>query len=67
MELVSAIQNEPHFYMVTTKGNLYFLSLHIPHCKIDRWEKQFLGTYETVDEKGQVVTVNRLPSTLCCN
>ena len=53
--------------MITDKGNLYFVSLCLPKSRVDRWESQFLGTYETIDEKGNKVTVNRKPSSICCN
>ena len=64
---MSAIQNEPNFYLITTKGNLYFISLNLSQSSVNKWEKQFLGTYETVDQKGNKVTVHRKPSSICCN
>ena len=45
VEVVSALQNEPNFYLITNKGNLYFISLNLSHNKVRRWKKQFLGTY----------------------
>ena len=35
--------------MITDKGNLYFISLNLSKSKISKWQKQFLGTYNTVD------------------
>lgn len=47
--MVTALQNEPNFYLITNKGNLYFLSLNLSQSRVEKWERQFLGTYETLD------------------
>lgn len=53
--------------MITDKGNLYFLTLNTAQSKISKWQKQSLGTYNTVDGQGNQVTLNRKPSSICCN
>ena len=65
--MVSALQNEATFYLITDKGNIYFMSLSLSQCRVDRWECQSLGTYSTVDQQGKTVTSHRRPSSICCN
>ena len=46
---------------------MYYVSLNLSHFEISNHTKQFLGTFETVDDDGNLITVPRMPSSICCN
>ena len=54
-------------YAITNKGNLYFIYIDMKEQKIHKVNKQFLGTYQTLDSDGQKVKVNKRPSSICAN
>lgn len=67
VEAISAMQNELTIYLITDKGNMYYLSISMAQSEVSKFEKQFLGNFETIDDEGNLVTKNRLPSSICCN
>lgn len=67
MQAISALENDLNIYLITEKGNLYYISLNLSRFEIADHNRQFLGTFETVDEEGNTITKNRIPSSICCN
>lgn len=57
--------NEPILVYATDKGYLYFGRLNIDGSY--KCEREDLGTFETLDSDGKIITARRRPSIVCCN
>lgn len=59
IEAITAQQNDLNLYLITNKGNLYYISINLPQSIVSKYDKQFLGNYETVDDDNNIITKSR--------
>lgn len=59
--------NDILIYLITSKGNLHFVTINYNNNKVDSVETIYLGDFETIDEEGNIIRTNRVPSSICCN
>ena len=67
VETASSLHMNFSLYAISNKGNLYFIYIDMKEQKITKVHKEFLGTYQTINEENKEIVVNRKPSSICAN